>query len=226
MPVDRQLDFKMHALDVLHSFWVPEWRIKRDNVPRHRRRHAIVTPDQVGHLPADLHRALRLRPRDDASARSWSRGQDDFDAVGRRAAAGNGPAGLAASRSRQDTETQPGARRRRRGMMEGLDGGCDQATGLDRGRARSAASAPPSASASSSPCARSPGLPTFQTEQTGYPHVDRARDHRAARLPGRLRLLRLLVPLGGGRCRRSPRTTPSTAPRAGRTTSTSTPITR
>src|SRR3954452_3481470 len=28
VPVDRQIEFRMHALDVIHSFWVPEWRIK------------------------------------------------------------------------------------------------------------------------------------------------------------------------------------------------------
>jgi cytochrome c oxidase subunit 2 len=33
VPVDRQLDVHLTALDVLHSFWVPEWRIKRDAVP-------------------------------------------------------------------------------------------------------------------------------------------------------------------------------------------------
>jgi cytochrome c oxidase subunit 2 len=33
VPVDRQLDVTMEALDVIHSFWVPEWRIKRDAVP-------------------------------------------------------------------------------------------------------------------------------------------------------------------------------------------------
>src|SRR4029078_10626495 len=26
VPVDRQIQFKMHAQDVIHSFWVPEWR--------------------------------------------------------------------------------------------------------------------------------------------------------------------------------------------------------
>src|SRR5215204_4185603 len=30
VPVDRQIEFRMHALDVIHSFWVPEWRIKKD----------------------------------------------------------------------------------------------------------------------------------------------------------------------------------------------------
>ena len=47
VPVDRQVEFKMHALDVLHSFWVPEWRIKKDNVPGITTR-AIVTPTEEG----------------------------------------------------------------------------------------------------------------------------------------------------------------------------------
>lgn len=33
VPVDNQLELNLAALDVLHSFWVPEWRIKRDLVP-------------------------------------------------------------------------------------------------------------------------------------------------------------------------------------------------
>jgi cytochrome c oxidase subunit 2 len=47
VPVDRQIVFKMHAQDVIHSFWVPEWRIKKDNVPGITTT-AIVTPDKVG----------------------------------------------------------------------------------------------------------------------------------------------------------------------------------
>ncbi|HEV2789842.1 MAG TPA: cytochrome c oxidase subunit II [Solirubrobacterales bacterium] len=47
VPVGRQVHFKMHALDVIHSFWVPEWRIKKDNVPGITTT-AIVTPDKVG----------------------------------------------------------------------------------------------------------------------------------------------------------------------------------
>ncbi len=37
----------MHAQDVIHSFWVPEWRIKKDNVPGITTT-AIVTPDKLG----------------------------------------------------------------------------------------------------------------------------------------------------------------------------------
>ena len=47
VPLGRQVHFKMHALDVLHSFWVPEWRIKKDNVPGITTT-AIVTPDKPG----------------------------------------------------------------------------------------------------------------------------------------------------------------------------------
>jgi cytochrome c oxidase subunit II len=47
VPLGRQVEFKMHALDVIHSFWVPEWRIKKDNVPGITTT-AVVTPDRLG----------------------------------------------------------------------------------------------------------------------------------------------------------------------------------
>jgi cytochrome c oxidase subunit 2 len=47
VPLDRQVEFRMHAQDVIHSFWVPEWRIKKDNVPGITTT-AIVTPDKLG----------------------------------------------------------------------------------------------------------------------------------------------------------------------------------
>jgi cytochrome c oxidase subunit 2 len=49
VPVDRQIEFRMHALDVIHSFWVPEWRIKKDNVPGITTR-AYITPDKTGNF--------------------------------------------------------------------------------------------------------------------------------------------------------------------------------
>ncbi len=48
VPLDRQVEFKMHALDVIHSFWVPQWRIKKDAVPGITTT-AVVTPDKLGH---------------------------------------------------------------------------------------------------------------------------------------------------------------------------------
>ncbi len=54
VPVGRQIDVTMVALDVLHSFWVPEWRIKRDAVPAGDPAEEgvdnqfVVNPDQEG----------------------------------------------------------------------------------------------------------------------------------------------------------------------------------
>jgi cytochrome c oxidase subunit 2 len=47
VPLDRQVQFKLHGLDVIHSFWVPEWRIKKDAVPGITTT-AVVTPDRAG----------------------------------------------------------------------------------------------------------------------------------------------------------------------------------
>lgn len=47
VPVNRQVKFNMHAQDVIHSFWVPEWRLKQDNVPG-MTTDIVVTPDKVG----------------------------------------------------------------------------------------------------------------------------------------------------------------------------------
>jgi cytochrome c oxidase subunit 2 len=53
VPVGKQLDIRLTALDVLHSFWVPEWRIKRDAVPQGAGGDEVddevqVTPDVEG----------------------------------------------------------------------------------------------------------------------------------------------------------------------------------
>jgi cytochrome c oxidase subunit 2 len=47
VPVDRQVEFSMTAIDVIHSFWVPEWRVKKDLVPG-LETHVVATPDREG----------------------------------------------------------------------------------------------------------------------------------------------------------------------------------
>jgi cytochrome c oxidase subunit 2 len=47
VPVNKQIVFKMHSQDVIHSFWVPQWRIKKDNVPGITTT-AFVTPTKTG----------------------------------------------------------------------------------------------------------------------------------------------------------------------------------
>jgi cytochrome c oxidase subunit II len=54
VPVDRQLELNLTALDVLHSFWVQEWRLKRDLVPIAEGNptdvdnQMVVTPNEEG----------------------------------------------------------------------------------------------------------------------------------------------------------------------------------
>jgi cytochrome c oxidase subunit 2 len=47
LPVDRSVHFKIHAKDVLHSFWVPAFRMKQDAVPGIET-NTRVTPDNEG----------------------------------------------------------------------------------------------------------------------------------------------------------------------------------
>ena len=49
----RQVELRLTALDVIHSFWVPEWRIKRDVVPAGPGGNdidntVVVTPNKIG----------------------------------------------------------------------------------------------------------------------------------------------------------------------------------
>ena len=47
LPVNRQVVLKMESLDVIHSFWVPEFRLKQDIVPG-RVTEYRVTPSLIG----------------------------------------------------------------------------------------------------------------------------------------------------------------------------------
>ncbi len=47
LPVDRQVVLQLQALDVIHSFWVPEFRVKQDLVPGRITEYRI-TPSLVG----------------------------------------------------------------------------------------------------------------------------------------------------------------------------------
>jgi cytochrome c oxidase subunit II len=50
LPVDRPVHFQIHAKDVLHSFWVPAFRMKQDAVPGIET-NTRVTPDREGSFP-------------------------------------------------------------------------------------------------------------------------------------------------------------------------------
>jgi cytochrome c oxidase subunit II len=50
LPVDRPVHFQIHAKDVLHSFWVPDFRMKQDAVPGIET-NTRATPDKLGTYP-------------------------------------------------------------------------------------------------------------------------------------------------------------------------------
>src|SRR4051812_39560327 len=47
LPKDRPVEFRVHTKDVIHSFWVPEFRLKTDAVPGMTTKIRL-TPDRIG----------------------------------------------------------------------------------------------------------------------------------------------------------------------------------
>ncbi len=50
VPVNRPVALKMTAGDVIHAFWLPEFRIKQDVIPG-RETNLVFTPNKVGQYP-------------------------------------------------------------------------------------------------------------------------------------------------------------------------------
>ncbi len=82
-PVDRQLHLKLRSNDVVHSFWVPAMRIKKDAMPD-RITETYITPTETGSYPivcTELcgagHAVMRSQMvvQSDADFRGWIAGQ-------------------------------------------------------------------------------------------------------------------------------------------------------
>jgi cytochrome c oxidase subunit 2 len=91
LPKGRTAELELTALEVIHSFWVPEFRQKQDAVPGQRTRIA-VTPTKTGRYPVVCtelcgigHAAMRTRSvvMEEAEFETWTRQQ-------RRASAAEG----------------------------------------------------------------------------------------------------------------------------------------
>lgn len=79
LPEGRPIDFRIHSEDVIHSFWVPEFRLKSDAVPGLTTKIRL-TPDRVGRYQvvcaelcgvghAAMRQNVRVVPRDEFD--SW-----------------------------------------------------------------------------------------------------------------------------------------------------------
>ena len=92
LPKDRPVEFRIHTKDVLHSFWVPEFRLKSDAVPGLTTKIRL-TPDRIGRYQvvcAELcgigHSTMRQNVRVVAAGRRSTPGSSDQ----KQAAAGGG----------------------------------------------------------------------------------------------------------------------------------------
>ena len=50
LPIDEAVEFRITSKDVIHSFWVPEWRMKQDAVQGITTK-TVVTPTKLGTFP-------------------------------------------------------------------------------------------------------------------------------------------------------------------------------
>jgi cytochrome c oxidase subunit 2 len=50
LPVDQPVQFQIESRDVIHSFWVPEFRVKRDATPG-QIDELVITPSRIGRYP-------------------------------------------------------------------------------------------------------------------------------------------------------------------------------
>jgi cytochrome c oxidase subunit 2 len=79
LPVDRTVVLNLHARDVIHSFWVPEFGQKQDAVPGITTK-LVITPDKIGSYPVICtelcglgHSVMRTQAivMSDADFRAW-----------------------------------------------------------------------------------------------------------------------------------------------------------
>ena len=79
LPIGQQVELKMTSKDVIHAFWVPEWRLKQDTVPGIFTR-LLITPTKEGTFPVICtelcglgHALMRARARvlDQAGFDAW-----------------------------------------------------------------------------------------------------------------------------------------------------------
>jgi cytochrome c oxidase subunit 2 len=99
LPKDQPVHFKINTKDVLHDFWVPEFRLKSDAVPG-LTTDVRLTPTRLGRYPvvcaelcgighSTMRQTVRVVPREEFDA--WVEEQRQSDADGGVAAAGGDP---------------------------------------------------------------------------------------------------------------------------------------
>jgi cytochrome c oxidase subunit 2 len=99
LPVHEAAELKMHSLDIIHSFWVPEFRQKQDTVPGIETR-VVITPKRIGTYPVictelcgEGHAVMRSQAKVVSAADFARWAQARRQASQQRASAGGGSGG-------------------------------------------------------------------------------------------------------------------------------------
>jgi cytochrome c oxidase subunit 2 len=117
LPVDRQVDFEIETQDVIHSFWVPAFRLKSDTVPGITTT-VRVTPSEEGEFEivcaelcgighSTMRQSVTVVPEDEFTA--WLTDQQEALAAedGGAPAEGQSPSGLAGQAADAAEEPAP-----------------------------------------------------------------------------------------------------------------------
>ncbi len=109
LPVDRPVEFKIHTKDVLHSFWVPQFRLKSDAVPgltttirltpNKAGRYEVVCAELCGIGHSTMRQFVRVLPASEFD--TWVQKQ-------KQAAGGGGGGGQTAAPSGEELFTSAG----------------------------------------------------------------------------------------------------------------------
>jgi cytochrome c oxidase subunit II len=96
LPVDQPVEFKIKSRDVIHSFWVPEFRLKSDAVPglttvirltpNRSGRYEVVCAELCGLGHSTMRQFVRVVPRDDFE--NWLERQAEAGGAGAPAGGG------------------------------------------------------------------------------------------------------------------------------------------
>src|SRR5829696_4198143 len=101
LPKDRPVEFRIHTKDVLHSFWVPQFRLKSDAVPglttkirvtpNKEGRYEVVCAELCGIGHSTMRQFVRVLPDDQFE--SWLSNQKQAAAGGGESSGGGGGGG-------------------------------------------------------------------------------------------------------------------------------------
>lgn len=142
LPVDRQAHFRIETEDVIHSFWVPAFRLKQDTVPgittttrltpTEEGEFDVVCAELCGIGHSTMRQSVRVMPEEEFTA--WlTDAQEALAQEGAEAPEDASPAGLAGQRAADEPAAPEDAGATETGSGTAEDGGAQPDDGAPQG---------------------------------------------------------------------------------------------